>query len=564
MPRERPRFLGGRTSLRFRLTLWNVAVLGLVLIGFGAAVCTAVDVTLRAAVDRELHERARVVGTRWLRGEMPGAPGWMPPDRRFGPGPGGQFGQPGEARPGPEVPVQPVQFGPSQPGQPGPGSPEQPYSQRRGIRREPAEPAGLRRPRIFGRDGRPLQPDGDAAFDDGAVQVALGGKVDLRDVVVDAQHLRVLTVPLRGFGNPAGPPPGLPPACLQVAQPLTEIDGLNAGVLRAMLMLGPLVLLVAAVGGIFLTDRALRPVRDLTRAAANLSERDLSLRLEVVGDDELAELAGTFNGMLGRLAEAFDRLARAYEQERRFSADASHELRTPLTIIKANTSLALRGARSAEEYREALVEADAAADTMARIVQDLLLLARSDAGQLRSERSEVALDELVPEVSRSVQDGFGATVAPISWRPSVPGLRVLGDEHQLARMLANLLRNALRHTPTDGQIRVEAHPDGEMIALSVTDTGEGIPAEHLPHIGERFYRVDTARARASGGTGLGLAICRSIAEAHGGTLEIASAVGVGTCVTVRLPAYRRAVTNAIAGSEFPVTAGILPASPSGD
>jgi two-component system OmpR family sensor kinase len=294
----------------------------------------------------------------------------------------------------------------------------------------------------------------------------------------------------------------------------------------------PLALLAAALGGALLTDRALRPVRQITQAAAQIGASDLSDRLPVKGQDEFSELAATFNGMLSRLEQAFTQLAQALEQQQRFTADASHELRTPLTIIKANTSLALEEERSNVEYRRALEAADRAADTTNRIVQDLLLLARGDVGQLGVDRRPTRIGELL---QRAAEPFRGSHIPPISVELSDPSLAVAADPHHLVRLFGNLLENAVRHTPPTGRITVSAHDEEDSVVVRVEDTGEGIAPEHLPHVCERFYRVDAARTRRHGGTGLGLAICQSIVEAHHGSLTLESVVGEGTTVTVRLP-----------------------------
>jgi heavy metal sensor kinase len=319
---------------------------------------------------------------------------------------------------------------------------------------------------------------------------------------------------------------------LQIATPLTAVYAELARLSGTLLTLFPLALLVAALGGAFLTEHALHPVRQITQAAAQIGVSDLSERLPVQGKDEFSELAATFNGMLGRLERAFTQLAQTLEQQRRFTADASHELRTPLTVIKANTSLALEEERSNAEYRRALEAADRAADTTTRIVQDLLLLARGDAGQLQLEQRPVCLKELL---ERALEPFRRPEFASIAIDFPQPCLAVPGDSHRLLRLFSNLLENAARHTPAAGHITVTARADGESAIVRVRDTGEGIAPEHLPHVCERFYRVDTARARRHGGTGLGLAICQSIVEAHGGTLTLESVVGKGTTVTVRLP-----------------------------
>jgi heavy metal sensor kinase len=338
------------------------------------------------------------------------------------------------------------------------------------------------------------------------------------------QPMRLLSLSVREDGPVTG--------VLQIGAPLIGIyEELNR-LSGTLFTLFPLALLVAALGGIFLTEHALRPVRQITQAAARIGASDLAARLAVRGKDEFSELAATFNGMLGRLERAFTQLAQTLEQQRRFTADASHEIRTPLTIIKANTSLALEEERSNAEYRRALEAADRAADTTTRIVQDLLLLARGDAGQLSIEPHPVRMNEVL---ERAVEAFRGTPAAPIAMELSKPSLTVPGDSHHLLRLFTNLLENAVRHTPPTGSITVTAGAEAGSVVVQVRDTGEGIPPEHLPHVCERFYRVDAARTRRHGGTGLGLAICQSIVEAHDGWLTIESVVGDGTTVTVRLP-----------------------------
>jgi two-component system, OmpR family, sensor kinase len=363
---------------------------------------------------------------------------------------------------------------------------------------------------------RPWDPD--------TFLVSSRGRESYSTIHFENQPVRVFSTPLRREGQVD--------AVIQVAFPLTDLYREVNRLTRTLLMLSPLALLIAALGGAFLTNRALRPVRQIAQAAEQIEAENLSGRLPVTGDGEFAELATTFNRMLGRLEEAFTRLEHAVEQQRRFTADASHELRTPLTIIKANTSLALRSRRTAERYRQALQAADRVADTTNRIVQDLLLLARADGGQLGLERDPTPLRAVLEAAS----EGIRAPGKPsVSIEIPEADLSVVGNAYELTRLFSNLIDNAVRHTPTDGQISIQACGDAGAVRVRVADTGEGIPPEHLPHVCDRFYRVDAARTRQRGGTGLGLAICQGIVEAHGGALAIHSTVGLGTTVTVRLP-----------------------------
>ena len=225
-----------------------------------------------------------------------------------------------------------------------------------------------------------------------------------------------------------------------------------------------------------------------------------------------------------------ERLEVAFEQQRRFTADASHELKTPLTRIKGIASMTLLAPENPQRLLAALQDIDRAADTMSQLVQDLLLLARGDAGHLGEGQRSLSVHALLEQAQERIRQP-GTDQATISLDITPPELSVMGNESELLRVLVNLLENALRHTPPEGTVQIAAHPG----VITITDTGGGISPEHLTRLGERFYRVDSARTRQGGGTGLGLAICKSIIQAHGGTLTFESEVGKGTTVTVSLP-----------------------------
>jgi signal transduction histidine kinase len=244
-------------------------------------------------------------------------------------------------------------------------------------------------------------------------------------------------------------------------------------------------------------------VDQITRAAQTIGVNDLSQRLNLdLPDDELGRLARTFDAMIARLDEAF------YRQQR-FTADASHELRTPLTIIKGDLSLALARRRDAEYYHQILVEVDEEVDQMGRLVERLLALARADAEGLALQRQatdlSASLADLV-EQTRPLAEARGLDlIAQIA-----PGLTATVDPDAVTQVVLNLLDNAIKYTPS-GRVRLKAHrtaPDGDEVRIAVSDSGPGIPAEHLPHIFDRFYRVDRARSRELGGAGLGLSIAR--------------------------------------------------------
>jgi heavy metal sensor kinase len=303
----------------------------------------------------------------------------------------------------------------------------------------------------------------------------------------------------------------------EVAEVLERLGLVMAGLL-------PLALAGAGAGGFLLAGRALAPVDRITHAAAKISERDLSQRLPVSGRDELGRLATTFNALIERLQQAFER-------QRRFTADASHELRTPLSIIQALTSQKLIRPREPEEYAQALGQINEAAGYMGKLVSHLLTLARADAGQVEVERERIDLTELLEHVAGQVGEATGRTI-PVH----APGpVLMVGDSMRLTELFLNLVENAAKFTPPEGMVEVRLSQEPACVKVAVTDTGMGIPPEHLPHIFERFYRADKARAREEGGTGLGLAIGQWIAQAHGGSIQAASQPGQGTTMTVTLP-----------------------------
>lgn len=367
-------------------------------------------------------------------------------------------------------------------------------------------------------DRRPRIPiDRTTPWDLTAFTAALQGETRFTFAREDGKPLRVYTVPLYlKTGKLA--------AIVQIAYSMEEMNRTLANLDRMLLTLIPVGLAACWVGGLLMTGRMLRPVREVTRAAGQISAQDLSQRLKVSGQDEFSELAETFNGMLARLETSF-------EQQRRFTADASHELRTPLTVVQSVSGRFLARPDLPEEYRKGMVRLDMAARLMSRLVQDLLLLARSDTGRQVLPLSPLPLSEVVEEAILCSQEGEGAEI-----RNEISGssLCVLGERSHLIRLFSNLLDNALRYTPSAGTIRVSAQAEGPCIVITVADTGIGIAAEHLPHVTERFYRTDASRTRAQGGFGLGLAICRGIVEDHGGRLSLSSELGKGTTVSITL------------------------------
>jgi heavy metal sensor kinase len=292
---------------------------------------------------------------------------------------------------------------------------------------------------------------------------------------------------------------------------------------------GCLALGVGLAGGWAISRGIVRPIARISATAAAISATNLSGRIEAAQlDNELTGLAGVLNDMFSRLQDEFSRQAR-------FTADASHELRTPVALLHSQIELALNRRRTPEEYREALETCQRASTRLRSLLDGLITLARADAGKLALAFQPVDLVALVEEVAaRHRADAGRARVDITTTLPGAP-VEVKGDPTSLARLLENLLTNAIRHTADGGRIEISLTADRQEAVLSVADTGCGIPEDDLPHIFERFYRVDKARSRSSGGSGLGLAICQSIVEAHSGTIGCTSKLDEGTTFVVRLP-----------------------------
>jgi len=286
---------------------------------------------------------------------------------------------------------------------------------------------------------------------------------------------------------------------------------------------GLVAILASAVVGRLLAAQALRPIDTITQTALAISRADdLDKRIAQVGpQDEVGRLATTFNVML-------DRLEGLFRAQQRFIADISHELRSPLTTIRGNVDLLQRMNCVDKPSLDAI---RAESERMTRLVGDLMLLAQADAGQpIRRERVE--LDTLMLEVFRQVRPLTEGIELSIGEEDQAT---VLGDPDRLKQLLLNLVDNAIKYTPHGGRVTLGLRRAEGWAVLSVADTGVGIPAKDLPHIFERFYRVDKARSRAAGGSGLGLSIVQWIVQAHGGRIEARSEPGQGTVFTAWLP-----------------------------
>lgn len=347
--------------------------------------------------------------------------------------------------------------------------------------------------------------------------------------------VRIVTVPVQ-MGSKV-------PYLVQAGASLEGVDATLQRASAILLVLTPSVLLVGMLGGWLLVGRSLKPVDEMTRAALEIESSSLDRRIVPPRtDDEIGRLAAAFNEMIARLD-------RSFRQIQQFTADASHELKTPLTTMRGEAEVALMSDLTPEEYRKVLRSIIEEVERMSAIVENLLLLARADANAVQLKREPVAFHEVVMTVYEQME-AIARRKGVLLEIEEMDETIVEGDPLWLQQIVTNLLNNAIKYTPEGGRVSVKIKGSGlrvegldhpsplhsqPFVSLIVADTGVGIPPEHLPHIFDRFYRVDAGRSRDAGGSGLGLNIVKWAVEAHGGTIEVESAVGKGTTFTVRLP-----------------------------
>jgi heavy metal sensor kinase len=465
---------GGRRlgGLRWRLTLWHTAALGGLLILLGATALALLDRALRENVDASLVSVAGTIA----------ASSQESPPR----GPG--LDETLEALLGPALAERFFQL---------------------------LDPLGRPDPRLAARRRSPLPLGPEARRN------AEDGRETLETVTVPALApgpVRLLTFPVVERGRLVH--------LVQVAMPLAGVEAARRRFLLILLGLAPLALGGVAAGAWVLTGRALAPVDAMVAAARRIGAEDLSLRIGAEGrDDELGRLAAVLNDML-------ERLERSFTAVRQFSADAAHELRTPLTILKGEIEVALRSAPGTEEYRRVLESCQEEVDRLAALVEDLLFLARTDAGAVERPLETVDLGAVIDDVAPALEalaELAGVTLA-VS-RPAAATVR--GSAPMLFRVLLNLADNAIKYAGWGRRVEVSLGAHDGYAVLEVRDDGPGISPADQAHIFDRFYRGDPARAR--GGAGLGLALARSIVEVHGGRVAVESAPGTGTCFRVLLP-----------------------------
>ena len=368
----------------------------------------------------------------------------------------------------------------------------------------------------------------------GDQQLYLPGAMQERNLAGEAGFYNWLSAggAMRVYSAPVRSPSGAVVASVQVAQSLDAIDSMLSVARLALLIGGGIAVALAAIGGAIISGTALRPLNQIAATASRIARaEDLDQRIEgAYPDDEVGQLADTFNEMMERLQDLF-------HTQQQLVADVSHELRTPLATIQGNVDLLRRGAANDPAMlREGLVAIDQEVARMSRLVRDLLLLAEADAG-VQLTLKPLELDTVLLEVYReALLMADGRVKVRLGHEDQA---RVQGDADRLKQLLLNLVSNAIAYTPASGVVTLSLHlrPDG-WVRVTVADTGIGIAAEDLPHIFDRFWRVDRARTRAAGGSGLGLSIAKSIVEAHGGSISVESEPGQGTTFEVLLPQFR--------------------------
>ena len=319
---------------------------------------------------------------------------------------------------------------------------------------------------------------------------------------------------------------GTLPLVLIAASPMSDVLREQREVREAMLVGIPIVLLLAGAGGLWLASVGLRPITDMARRAARIPPNGLEDLGQTQRTDELGQLAAAFNGLVARLRAAL-------QTQRQFMADASHELRTPVSIVRATADVMLtRDHRDEDEYREAIAIVGGQSRRLGRLVEDMLVLARADAGGYPLRPVDLYLDEVVADCRRAVDVLATERGVTIRSEPS-SDIPFRGDEDLLRRLVLNVMQNAVQHTPSGGAVAVDIRQEPKALRIRVSDEGPGIPPDDQLRIFDRFVQLDAARR--SQGTGLGLPIARWIAEAHGGTLVLERSSSAGSTFCVSLP-----------------------------
>ncbi len=360
-----------------------------------------------------------------------------------------------------------------------------------------------------------------------ALKNASQGIVTYETKEVFGEPLRIITYPVKRKGS------GIR-SIVQVATSLAEVRDTLRRLIFILASVVPLALIIASIGGTFLANKVLKPISEINRITKEITSKNLGLRVpQPTMHDELGQLVETINGMIERLENSF-------KQIQQFTADASHELKTPLTILKGEAELALRKDRKPEEYRQYLESSLEEINRLSRLVQDLLVLSKADMGRLTLQKEPLNLASLAEACCEQCRFlGEEKSIQVVFERPT--DVWVMGDPYRLKQMFYNLIENAIKYSNPGQKVEILVEKNGGYAKVLVKDQGFGIAKEDLPYIFDRFYRVDKSRSREAGGTGLGLSICKWIAEAHNGKITVESSAGRGSCFTVWLPIHRQSV-----------------------
>ena len=366
----------------------------------------------------------------------------------------------------------------------------------------------------------------DIPVDKKSIKKALNGYMVFKNCYIEKNNkkyaIRILTYPVIVDGYVI--------SIIQVGTSLEFLFESLRKLLYIIAILLPIGIIISLFSGYFLAQRVLSPVRLITKKAKEISAENLDEKISVnLPDDEIGELAKTFDSMMKRLKESFDEL-------RQFSADVSHELRTPLTILKGEIELALKSDRDPEYYKKTLKSALEEVERLKRIVEDLLFLSKAEAGKITYRLTKVDILDVILSVINVLKLPIKQKNIKLDIKGE-PETFVKGDENLLKQLIYNLVENAIKYNRKNGKIEIKIDRDEKYIILTIKDTGYGIPEEHLNKIFNRFYRVDKARTRSEGGLGLGLNIVKKIVELHNGKIEVKSKLNEGTTFVIYIPKY---------------------------
>lgn len=339
--------------------------------------------------------------------------------------------------------------------------------------------------------------------------------------------LRIITYPAIDQNHPV--------KIIQVASSLEEVEDALNKLFIILIITVPMALIVAVLGGQFLANKALKPVDQITQTARLITSKNLNQRISPLKvKDEIGRLIDTFNDMISRLDQSFQKI-------KQFTQDVSHELKTPLTILKGEVEVGLLKDRSTVEYQRILKSNLEEINRMSQIIEDLLLLSKVDSGEIKLQKQEVNLNKIIYEVVSQMEILAKDKGLRIEIQNYQQDVILFGDSLKLRELFLNLISNSIKYTEQGGVIRITIKREAQnglknrYAKIIVSDTGIGISKEDQPKIFDRFYRVDKARSREQGGSGLGLSICKWIVEAHNGEIKVESELGKGSSFIVNLP-----------------------------